>query len=128
MSIFGDLSLPMQVIEIPKWNDGYLTFTTRDKQGVLVDIAGTTEISFAVWDGYPSNGGVLQFQKTLSGGDIVIQGDNNRFSVWVSSADTSALDGRLCYYECEMTNSAGRIRTGSAGLFRAENTYTGAIV
>lgn len=125
MSYYGNLHLHLQSINVPKNNDAYLTFTTYDLDGDLVDISGASEISFAVWG---DAGGTLIFQKLLSGGDIVIHGDNNRFSVWIDAADSASITGRIVYHECEMTNSSGRKRTVSAGQFRAENTYTGDIV
>jgi hypothetical protein len=121
----ADLYLPKQSISVPKGNDGFLVFTVRNEKGELEDIEGAQEIVFAVFD---KPDGTLQFQKTLTDGDITIHGNNYKFSFWVDSEDTAAIDGRIVYHECEMTNSAGRKRTVSAGPFRAENTYIRSIV
>jgi hypothetical protein len=119
MSNYGFLHLPMQSISVPKHNDARLIFTTVDEAGTLVDISGVSEIIFRVWD---KNGGTLQFEKTLSDGDIVLHGDDNRFSLFLTNSETGAITSRLAYHECLMINSSGLQRTVSAGLFRAETT------
>ena len=133
MSIYGNLHLPKQAINIPKHNDGWLIVTVRDLHGDLVDISGALEIVFAVWDVPEENGGTVQFVKTLSDGDVTIHGNGYKFSLWVDRADTGALGTRLNYYECDITNTDpaypdGKKRTVMAGKFRAENTSNWSIV
>lgn len=126
MSYYGNLYLPLQAIDLPKGNSATITYTAKNKLGELVDISGALEITFSVLTDSPANGGALVFEKTLSGGDIVMHGDDNRFSFTITAAETAAISGRLLYHECNMQTSA-HTRTGSAGVFRAETTYTGSI-
>jgi hypothetical protein len=119
------LYLPLQSINVPVDNDAYLVFGFQDENGALEDLTGATEIEFVVFESY---GGAVEFSKTLSNGDIVIAGNDYQFAFWINAADTSGLTNRLCYHECQVTNSAGRKRTVSAGVFRAEYTYIGDIV
>ena len=88
VSKFGNLYLPKQSISVPKGNDAWLVFTTYDEEGKLEDISGAQEIVFAVWN---DAGGAIVFQKTLTGSDITIHGDDNRFSFWVNDNDMTAL-------------------------------------
>jgi hypothetical protein len=122
MSNIGNLYLPLQTISIPKENHARLIFTYQDEKGQLLDLTGVQDIIFAVWDSY---GGTLQFQKSLSNGDILLHGNDYEFSFYIDDTDT--ITTRLGYHECEVTNSEGRRRTVSAGLYRAENTFIGSI-
>jgi hypothetical protein len=122
MANFNNLYLPVQTIDVPENNDARLIFTFQDENGNLLDVSGAAEIVFAVWD---RPDGTLQFTKTLSDGDIILHGNDYQFSFWIDAADMISV--RLGYHECEVTNSAGRKRTVSAGLYRHENTYIGSI-
>ena len=119
MSNYGSIYLPKQTIEIPQSNDANLVFDFQDQTGALLDLTGVSEIEFVVFD---EQNGTAEIEKTLSGGDIVIYGNNYQFQVTISKADTLLLTNRLSYHECEVTNSGGETRTVSAGLFRCENT------
>lgn len=123
--MISNLYLPLQTINVPDDNDAELIFTFQDENGALGDLTGVTEIEFVVFQSY---GGAVEFSKTLTGGNIVIAGNDYQFALWIDAADTAALTNRLSYHECQVTNSAGRKRTVSAGLFRSERTYIGDIV
>jgi hypothetical protein len=119
---FNNLYLPLQPVNVPKNNDARLIFTFQDEFGNLLDVSSAAEIVFAVWD---RPNGTLQFTKTLSDGDVILHGNDYQFSFWIDADDMVSV--RLGYHECEVTNSAGKKRTVSAGLYRAENTYIGDI-
>lgn len=124
MAIPANLDLPGLSLSIPKNNAASLLFPVIDNDGDPVDISGFDEISFAVWDDYPTDGGVLQFHKTLTGLDITIEGDNSSFSFSITAAETGAIVGRFSYFELTMTDGNGDPRTVAAGQLRTENTYT----
>jgi hypothetical protein len=124
MSLYGELALPLQSIEVPKDNDARLVFTYQDQAGNLLDLTGTQEITFAVFD---VPGGNVEIIKTLSDSDITISGNDYQFSFWINSEETAILSRRLLYHECLLVDADGRQRTVSAGTFRAENTYIGSI-
>ncbi len=120
MANINDRYLPLQTIAVPQDNDAVLEFTYQDQDGNLLDLTGVSEIDFVV---FTDLDGIAQINKTWTGGDITIYGNNYQFSVPITALDTQGLTNRLSYHECRVTNSAGDKRTVSAGLFRRENTY-----
>lgn len=128
MAIPSNLYLPGMSISVPKNNSAILTFPVYDNDGDLVDISGFSEIKFTLWDRYPTDGGVVQFQKTLTDTDITIGEDDASFSLGISKTESGAIVGRICYFELEMTDGSGNTRTVAAGPLRAENTYTSYVV
>jgi len=120
MTNINNIYLPLQTIAVPQDNDATLEFTYQDQDGNLLDLTGVSEIDFVV---FTSIDGTAEIEKTYTGGDIVIYGNDYQFSVPITDLDTQGLTNRLSYHECRVTNSDGEKRTVSAGIFRCEKTY-----
>lgn len=121
MTNLTNLYLPLQTIEVPQDNDAVLVFDFQDEDGALLDLTGVLEIEFAVFTSALPTAS-REIEKTLTGGDITIYGNDYQFAVPITDADTQGLTNRLSYHECQVTNSDGDKRTVSAGLFRCERT------
>lgn len=120
MTSTNDTYLPLNTINIPQDNDAYLVFDVVDNDENLVDITGSSEVIFAA---FTQKGGVAEIVKKLSLSEITIFGSGYKFGFWINASEASALTNRLSYHECQITNSIGKKRTVSAGVFRAEKTY-----
>lgn len=120
MSNINNVYLPLQQIEVPQDNDANIVFDFVDENGTLLDLTGTQEIDFIV---FTALGGTAEITKTMTGGGVVVYGNDYQFAVQITDADTQGLTNRLSYYECRVTNSGGDKRTVAAGLFRCEKTY-----
>lgn len=120
MTDITNLYLPLQTIAVPQDNDATLEFTYQDQDGNLLDLTGVSEIDFVV---FTDIDGTAEIEKSWTGGDITIYGNDYQFSVPITDTDTQGLTNRLSYHECRVTNSDGEKRTVSAGIFRCEKTY-----
>lgn len=111
----------------PRGDDVKVLVSVMNPSGQEYDISGASEIVFVVasgeWVGgniYP--GGTVDFEKTLTDGDIQIAGTGYQFLVDIKGADTANLDVTQRYYEVRVTSSSGENSTVSHGIFSAQNT------
>lgn len=120
----SDACLTCRNICISRGDDVRFIGTAKDRAGNLEDIAGASEIIFAIYD---KRGGAELLRASMSDDEVFI-GARHEFYFSIRTADSLTFSRRSNWHETIIANSDGWRRTVMQGTFEANQTNIGALV